>query len=87
MLALCAHTIAPYVIIGLTIVSYIHFIAFGEGLTGFQVLQMGNADSRPRAAIIAKPHLNLWYDSRFSDADMVVGIIQYNNKQVFIASI
>ena len=58
-----------------------------KGLTGLQVLQAGDPDNRPRAAIVAKTHVNLWFDSRFSDADMVVGIMQYADKQTFIASV
>ena len=56
-----------------------------KGLTGPQVLQAGGVDNRPRAAIVAKSHVNLWFDSRFSDPDIVVGILQYDNKQTFIA--
>ena len=58
-----------------------------KGLAGFQVLHAGDADHRPRAAIIAKQHVNIWFDRRFSDADTVVGIVKYGDKQIFIASV
>ena len=57
------------------------------GLGNSNVMHGADPGSRPRAALVASNHANIWFEKEFSDRDTAVAIIKDGNTEVYLASV
>ena len=51
---------------------------------GFQMIGWSDGDTRPRAAIVARSSLPLWFAPQFSNRDTATAILQHNLSLIHI---